>query len=51
MICPQCEHYFGVVGVREIVEVEPINSPPAGSSALSKANEPASGDAVQRPTN
>jgi len=22
MICPQCEHYFGVTGVREIVEVQ-----------------------------
>ena len=50
MICPQCEHFFGVVGVREIVEVEPIDPSPTGSSAQPKTNEPASGDAAQCPT-
>jgi hypothetical protein len=30
LICPKCEHFFGVLGAREIVEVQPLDSP--GSS-------------------
>jgi hypothetical protein len=40
MICPECEHFFAVVGAREIVEVEPID--PAASANPVTSAEPES---------
>ena len=43
MICPQCEHFFAVVGVREIVEVEPVDVDTTAESVPPKSNESTSG--------